>query len=287
MSLSYSQTTTSTPTTKSRAIIHKTRGATHGAITRLVSPGDVGELIKPFVFLDHFSATPNGFGGFGWHPHSGIATISVILEGATSYEETTGAKGVLNAGSVEFMRAGKGVWHTGAPVGKDRIVGYQLWIALPSDLEHAPCASHYLQSDDVAGDGPVRVILGRYGNAASSIAAPATINYLVVDLKDGERWTYATPAGHTVGWVAVHAGKLRTPALVSSGDLAVFEASDDAIDFVAEGDTSFVLGSAVPHPHDLVVGSYSVHTSAQALMEGEAEIRRIYKDEPNLRASRR
>jgi hypothetical protein len=36
-----------------------------------------------------------------------------------------------------------------------------------------------------------------------------------------------------------------------------------------------VLGSAPKHPHDLVLGSYSVHTSIEALRQGEAEIRRI------------
>ncbi|HTD04838.1 MAG TPA: pirin family protein, partial [Undibacterium sp.] len=45
--------------------------------------------------------------------------------------------------------------------------------------------------------------------------------------------------------------------------------------FVAEGDTEFVIGSAVKHPHELVMGYYSVHTSRQALERGEAEIQRI------------
>jgi hypothetical protein len=43
----------------------------------------------------------------------------------------------------------------------------------------------------------------------------------------------------------------------------------------ADGDTSFVIGSAVKHPHPLVLGDYSVHTSARALEQGEAEIERI------------
>ena len=55
----------------------------------------------------------------------------------------------------------------------------------------------------------------------------------------------------------------------------MFEESDQGIDFVAQGDTAFVLGSAVKHPHDLVLGHCSVHTSQAALAEGEAEIRRI------------
>jgi hypothetical protein len=46
-----------------RPIVLRTRGLTHGAITRLVSPGDIGELIKPFVFLDYFEADPAGIEG--------------------------------------------------------------------------------------------------------------------------------------------------------------------------------------------------------------------------------
>jgi len=101
-----------------REIVYRTRGQTHGPITRLMSPSDLGELIKPFVFLDlaafdgRFAPVPMGF---GWHPHSGIATVTVMLEGAIRYAETTGQEGVLPAGGVEWMRAGNGVWHTGAP----------------------------------------------------------------------------------------------------------------------------------------------------------------------------
>ena len=91
----------------------------------------------------------------------------------------------------------------------------------------------------------------------------------------GERWTYHPPRGHTVAWVAVHEGVLRTSSAIPSGEIAIFEPSEESIDFVAEGKTGFVLGSAAKHPHDLVLGNYSVHTSTEALREGEEEIRRI------------
>ena len=49
-----------------RPIVLRTRGQRHGPITRLVSPSDTGELIKPFVFLDFFDiAATGGPGGFG------------------------------------------------------------------------------------------------------------------------------------------------------------------------------------------------------------------------------
>ena len=94
-------------------------------------------------------------------------------------------------------------------------------------------------------------------------------------LKAGEHWTYRPAAGHTVAWVAVHDGVLRSPAPIPSGEIAIFEQSEQPIDFVAEGKTGFVLGSAARHPHELVLGNYSVHTSAETLRKGETEIRRI------------
>ncbi len=40
-----------------RAIVHRTTGRTRGPITRLVSPGDLGQVLKPFVFLDRIGFT--------------------------------------------------------------------------------------------------------------------------------------------------------------------------------------------------------------------------------------
>lgn len=64
------------PMNSLRSISKRIYGRQHGPITRLISPNDVGELLKPFIFLDYFSAeiTP-GF-GFPMHPHSGIATLT-------------------------------------------------------------------------------------------------------------------------------------------------------------------------------------------------------------------
>jgi len=259
----------------SRAIVCRTRGQTHGPVTRLVSPSDLGELIKPFVFLDLFEVPVSAEPLFGWHPHSGIATLTVVHEGATSYEETTGQKGVLSAGGVEWMRAGRGVWHTGSSVGALATKGFQLWIALPEQLEHAPSQGYYLSAGEVPAAGASRVILGSYAGASSIIPAPTGINYLDVQLKAGERWSYQPPPGHDVAWLAVSQGALRVGEPVSAGELAVFEESNAGLMIQAESTTRFVLGSAIKHPHRLVTGRYSVHTSPAALRAGEREIRRI------------
>jgi redox-sensitive bicupin YhaK (pirin superfamily) len=259
-----------------RAIVHRTSGHTRGPITRLVSPSDLGEIIKPFVFLDLAvfeegeERTPMKY---LWHPHSGIATVTVILDGGIRFAETTGRDGSLPAGGVEWMRAGNGVWHTGQAE-PGRVRAFQLWVALPPELENGPAASQYLGPDEVPVVGPARVVLGSYGGRTSPIFAPP-MTYLAVSLEDGERWTYVPPAGHDVAWVAVADGALQAAKTIDAGEVAVFERSGQPIDLVAHGRTRFVLGSARNHPYELALGYYSVHTSAEALQKGEAEIRRI------------
>src|SRR6266478_315846 len=258
-----------------RQIARRTRGHSHGPITRLMSPSDFGQLLKPFVFLDLFDNKGVPFEGFGLHPHSGIATLTYLVEGSVSYEDTNGATGVLPAGGVEWMRAGGGVWHGGGAGQPGRTRGFQLWIALPPKLELGPSVSLYQSPDAIQHDGPASVLLGSHGSATSAIEAPSPINYLAVRLKEGERWRYQPPAGHTVLWVAVGSGAVAVPDELRQGDLAAFEPSNGAIEFKARTDAELVVGSAVRHDHDLVLGHYSVHTSADALREGEARISAI------------
>jgi redox-sensitive bicupin YhaK (pirin superfamily) len=71
-----------------RRVVNRTGGHAHGPITRLVSPGDFGLVIKPFVFLDYFDIDPRRTPDIGFHPHSGIATITAILEGQLSSRAT-------------------------------------------------------------------------------------------------------------------------------------------------------------------------------------------------------
>lgn len=258
-----------------RRVTYRTRGQAQGPITRLVSPSHVGELIKPFVFLDYFDINPGRSPTIGFHPHSGIATLTLLLKGQISYEETSGTKGIIEAGGVEWMRAAGGVWHTGGAVGAERAKGYQLWIALPPEMESIEAEAQYLERKEFQSQGPARVILGRYGEFASKVSAPPTINYLDVALKKNEKWRYQPPDKHSVAWIALHAGKLAAPATVDRGELIVFEESNRALEFEAQEDAGFILGSSVKHPHELVLGYHSVHTHKQALEKGEAKIEEI------------
>ncbi len=101
------------------------------------------------------------------------------------------------------------------------------------------------------------------------------MNYIAVRLKTGESWRYQPPSDHQIAWIAVAKGRLAVPGKVEAGELVVFEPSNAAIEFNAEADAEFVLGSAPRHPHDLVLGYYSVHTSPSALQIAEQHIAEI------------
>lgn len=240
--------------------------------------------MKPFVFLDLavFEGNERMPIEQFWHPHSGIATVTVVLDGAIRVLETTGTDETLRAGSVEWMRAGNGVWHSGQ-AHPGHVKAFQLWVALPPELENGPSQSRFVMPDDVPADGRVRVILGTYDGMTSPIEAPPMMTYLVVTLKEGERWTFTPPEGHDVAWIAISDGSVRTAnTVVGDGEVAIFENGSEAIELVADAEARFVIGSARQHPHDLVLGYYSVHTSAAALEKGEGEIARIGRE---LRAS--
>ena len=90
---------------KGREIVLRTRGSSQGPITRLVSPSDLGQAIKPSVFLDYFDIDSKRMPAIGFHPHSGIETVTVVLQGQLSYQETSGTEGLIDEGGVEWMHA--------------------------------------------------------------------------------------------------------------------------------------------------------------------------------------
>jgi len=158
------------------------------------------------------------------------------------------------------MQAGRGMWHDGLDkAGRTR--GFQLWIALPPELEMGPTVSIYQVPEDGLEDGPAARPPWQLRVRIERNRVPSPINYLAVRLKAGERWRYEPPMGHTVLWVAIASGVFSASDELRHGDLAAFEPSSKAVEFEALTDSEFVLGSAAPHEHDLVLGHYSVSSA--------------------------
>ena len=109
-------------------------------------------MIGPFIFIDHMGPSflgPKKYLDVGQHPHIGLSTLTYMLEGEIMHEDSMGTKQLITPGSVNWMVAGSGVSHTERTPehlrkGQQTLAhGYQIWIALPKDLEDsAPSFYH-------------------------------------------------------------------------------------------------------------------------------------------------
>jgi redox-sensitive bicupin YhaK (pirin superfamily) len=95
----------------------------------LLEPGHWQEF-DPFLIMaeDIFQK-----GSFDVHPHRGIETVTYVIDGELEhYDNKTGNGGVLKAGDVQWMTAGRGVVHLEDPAEGVTVHSLQLWINLPS-----------------------------------------------------------------------------------------------------------------------------------------------------------
>jgi redox-sensitive bicupin YhaK (pirin superfamily) len=229
----------------SRRIALLRSGRRHGWITRLITPWNIGELTQPFVFLCYSELAPGAKSVVGVQP--GIGTLTLVLSGVLVFEEALGNRGMVVAGGFIWTAPGGVVWHADGRAPNEPLRTLQLWVELPRKPASSTAASQCVAPHEVQEEGSVRVVLGHIGRARSRIGhAPPDVNHFHVRLKDGQRWRYAAPDGHDVAWLAVDRGGLRLEegGRVLREQVALFERSRGVIEVQAEGESSFVLGSA-------------------------------------------
>ena len=261
-----------------RKIINRTKGENHGLITRMINPSKLGRLLKPFVFLDYIQGKPKPGAGFGWHPHSGIATFTYHLEGGSNIEESTGNQVSFGPRDVEYLQAGLGAWHKGDLLTGQKTTGFQLWISLPPELEQEGAKSIFLKKEELQRNDTITVLMGEYEGLRSKITPPNDMNYLEVNLSPGQSWTYTPPKTHNILWLIVFDGKIDGELQVNKGELIAFEEGQDAVEIFSENGAGFILGSAHKFAYDLVLGRSSIHTSSEALEKSQLKIKEIYQD---------
>lgn len=154
----------------------------------------------PFLMLDDFrNEHPQDYiKGFPWHPHRGIETITYVLAGSVEHGDSLGNRGILGAGDVQWMTAGRGILHQEMPLGnaKGQMHGFQLWANLPRDLkmtapryQDVKAAEIPVLTDD---DGTVvKVIVGDYRGYTGPVdGIAAEPQYLDIFVPEGRRKTF-------------------------------------------------------------------------------------------------
>ncbi len=132
-------------------------------------------MVGPFIFIDHMGPSvikPSHYMDIGQHPHIGLSTLTWLFEGEILHRDTLGTVQKVTPGAVGWMTAGRGIVHTERTPPEQRdggeypIHGFQIWVALPRDLEemepeffHTPAGDLPVWSEDgvtftlVAGKG--------------------------------------------------------------------------------------------------------------------------------------
>ena len=268
---------------KSQTIAQRYRGRQHGPINRLIDPGDLGAVLKPFIFLDFFSAPVHRGFGFPMHPHSGIATLTWQPGSDLRYQDTTGKNGVLPAGGLEWMNAGGGAWHKASFETEGLATGFQLWVPMPPGIEDGESLGQYVAPEDVPkmeiAGGAISLLLGHLELNGLALRSPIEsyqdMNYFVLDLQPDAQWVYTPPSTHDVALACVFEGSAQVAGESSVQELLVLSGEGEITFAAGQTATRILVGSARTHPHALVSGPSSVHTNADSLRRGHARIRVI------------
>ena len=230
-------------TNTSREIVKLSTGfsATDGdgvKLTRLIGTPEIDQF-DPFLLLDNFhSDNPDDYiGGFPEHPHRGFETVTYLLAGRMRHKDNAGHDGVIEAGGVQWMTAGRGILHSEIPEQEDGMLqGFQLWVNLPARQKmKKPAYQEFTAAQIPLERSPagatVRVVSG-----VTNLGTPGVVKdistdplYLDVTLEAGASFQQQIPKSHNgflygidgetaVGKTTLQPSQL---AILGDGDLVI------------------------------------------------------------------
>jgi redox-sensitive bicupin YhaK (pirin superfamily) len=108
---------------------------------RRALPNKDRRMIGAWCFVDHYGPEDiTGKAGMRVppHPHSGLQTVTWLLDGEVQHRDSLGSDAVVIPGQLNLMTSGPGIAHAEeSPPGHSAIMhGLQLWVALPEAARH-------------------------------------------------------------------------------------------------------------------------------------------------------
>ena len=179
--------------------------ASDGAGVKLKrSIGVEPDYFDPFLMLDEFGSENKDdyIGGFPPHPHRGIETVTYMLEGEFEHEDSTGAKGKMSSGDVQWMKTGSGIIHSEMPaMSEGKLHGFQLWINMPAKLKKSKPDYIYIDADKISvhkdDEKQVKVIAGKFKNTKSLISGHNVEPiYFDIELNKNKEFNFDLPLTH-------------------------------------------------------------------------------------------
>ncbi len=236
------------------------------------SPSTVG-LTDPFLLLDHFGSSNRAdyISGFPWHPHRGIETVTYLADGKVAHEDSTGNRGVIYPGDIQWMTAGSGIFHQEMPQPlettdgdallhssgiKDNVAGFQLWINLPASSKMKRPVYRGIKGssvDEIPNDRGtlVKVIAGNFMDASGKLEFPSAVDptYLDVRMEKNSSFDIPVKENYTSIIYSFSGNALieGSDSELSAGKLMIFSLSGEKIGIrTGESESRFILLSGRP-----------------------------------------
>jgi hypothetical protein len=243
----------------------------------------------PFIALsEDWMSSP----GFDWHPHRGVETVTVVLDGVLEHGDSLGNAGTLTPGDAQWMRAGRGIIHREHAYRGEYAHTLQLWVNLPAALKMTATGYRDLRGAELpvflAPGVRVRMMSWHGADPRTVDAAAPRILALVIRLEPGRAHAQVLPADHrafaylldgkaTIGGRPVAAGQVAwsdpaaDPAAPAAGDGASYLSYLDIQAGDGDKPTSVLLFSGCPLREPVAAG-------ASFVMNTEAEIQQAIRD---------
>ncbi len=178
-----------------------------------------GNAFDPFLLLDY--AGPYEFApaeakrGVGEHPHRGFETVTILYQGELEHGDSSGARGSIGPGDVQWMTAASGLVHEEFHSERFAREGgtlemVQLWVNLPAKDKSSPPKYQEILAHQIPavaldeGAGEVRVIAGQFRGTPGAATTFTPINVWDLRIDQASRTPLSLPEGHTALLVNQH-----------------------------------------------------------------------------------
>ena len=227
---------------KERITGFRTQDGAGVSLVRVLSNQTI-HVFDPILLLDSFDSTnPADYAaGFPLHPHRGIETISLIVQGNMMHRDSLGNSDTISDGEVQWMTAGSGILHEEMLPASERMLGVQLWLNMPQKDKMAPPEYRSIKADEIEeipiDGGILRLVSGQYQGHQGPQSKYLPLDYYDIRLEPNKTLILETPEEKsimvfTLSGEAKIAGvtvKEKTAVKLTAGDRLAVESLDQEI----------------------------------------------------------
>jgi redox-sensitive bicupin YhaK (pirin superfamily) len=242
--------------------------AVGGLAVRRALPRRTRRTVGAWCFADHFGpAGPPASMQVGPHPHTGLHTVTWLVEGALLHRDSLGSEQLVRPGQLNLMTAGHGVAHAEEePAAAGTMHGIQLWVAQPEGIRHGPAAfEHHAELPQVdIGGGVATVLVGAVGGERSPARTDTPLVGAELVLQGGRVTVPLDPAfEHAL--VVLDGAAAVGDEVVGPGVLAYLGEGRDAVDLAPDGPARVMLLGGEPFPEPILMSwNFVVRTRDEA-----------------------